>query len=411
MPANTSKLSVLDYKALFESVPGLYLVLSPDFTIVAVSDSYLQATMTVRKNIIGLNIFDVFPDNPNDPAATGVSNLKASLHCVLEKRIADTMEIQKYDIRKPESEGGGFEERYWSPINSPVFSRTGEVSYIIHCVEDVTKLLELQAAGDAQIKINERLRRLIAERTKVMAERESLIERLTKSNQDLEHFASTASHDLRAPLRAISILSRMIERDCGAEMPASSRDHLETLRMRVNRMDKLLDDILAYARLGYNLEQTASTFVSVTSIVNDILEILAPPAEMRFVISEKLATISIHRDPLQQIFTNLIDNAIKHHDRSSGEVRVDVEENAQYFIFSVRDDGPGIEPRYHQRIFEMFQTLKPRDEVEGSGMGLAFVKKLLAYYNCSITVDSDAGRGASFRFEWPKIAAESTSAS
>jgi two-component system cell cycle sensor histidine kinase/response regulator CckA len=128
-----------DFRVLFESAPGLYLVLTPDWRIVAVSDAYLYATMTRREAILGRGLFEVFPDNPNDPSATGVSNLRASLERVLAKRAADAMAVQKYDIRRPESEGGGFEERHWKPVNSPVLGPGGEVVYIIHCVEDVTQ--------------------------------------------------------------------------------------------------------------------------------------------------------------------------------------------------------------------------------------------------------------------------------
>jgi PAS domain S-box-containing protein len=128
-----------DFQALFESAPGLYLVLTPELTIVAVSEAYLKATMTKRKKILGRNLFDVFPDNPNDPTSSGVSNLSASLKKALENRTPDAMAVQKYDIRRPESEGGGFEERYWSPVNSPVLGTKGEVAYIIHRVEDVTQ--------------------------------------------------------------------------------------------------------------------------------------------------------------------------------------------------------------------------------------------------------------------------------
>jgi PAS domain S-box-containing protein len=157
----------LDFRQLFESAPGLYLVLTPELQIVAVSNAYLQATMTQREQILGRHLFDVFPDNPDDPSATGVRNLNASLQRVLKNSVPDTMAVQKYDIRRPESEGGGFEERYWSPVNSPVFGRSGSVEYIIHRVEDVTaknraesrfhKLLEaapdaiLEVDGDGQI--------------------------------------------------------------------------------------------------------------------------------------------------------------------------------------------------------------------------------------------------------------------
>ncbi len=132
---------MLDFRLLFEAAPGLFLVLlpnPPEFTIVAASDAYLRATMTERDEIVGRGLFDVFPDNPDDANADGMSNLSASLNSVLESRTAQTMAVQKYDIRRPESEGGGFEERYWSPVNSPVFRGAGEISHIIHRVEDVT---------------------------------------------------------------------------------------------------------------------------------------------------------------------------------------------------------------------------------------------------------------------------------
>ncbi len=130
-----------DFRTLFESVPSLCLVLAPDLTIVAVSDAYLRATMTQRDDILGRGIFEIFPDNPEDPTATGVRNLRASLQRVLQGKISDTMAVQKYDIRKPESEGRGFEERYWSPVNAPVFGPDGEIAYIIHRVEDVTEFV------------------------------------------------------------------------------------------------------------------------------------------------------------------------------------------------------------------------------------------------------------------------------
>lgn len=113
---------VTDFKKLFEATPGLYLILDTRFDIVAVSEAYLNATLTKRDAILGRNLFDVFPDNPNDPAADGVRNLRASLHRVLETKQADSMAVQKYDVTRPD---GTFEARYWSPRNFPVLDDTG----------------------------------------------------------------------------------------------------------------------------------------------------------------------------------------------------------------------------------------------------------------------------------------------
>ncbi len=155
----TIRAANLDFKLLFESAPGLFLVLrpDPDFMILGASDAYLRATLTEREKIVGRGLFEVFPDNPDDPHATGTSNLRSSLERVLATKASDTMAVQKYDIRRPESEGGGFEERFWSPVNSPVLGANGQILYIIHRVEDVT---EWKQAEEALRKSEEKYRTL-----------------------------------------------------------------------------------------------------------------------------------------------------------------------------------------------------------------------------------------------------------
>ncbi|HYG62493.1 MAG TPA: PAS domain-containing protein [Thermoanaerobaculia bacterium] len=146
-----------DFRVLFESAPGLYLVLTPDLRIIAASDAYLQATMTKREEILGRDLFEVFPDNPEDTAASGTRNLRASLERVLATKKPDAMAVQKYDIRRPEEDSGGFEERYWSPVNSPVFATNSEIAYIIHRVEDVTDFVRLRQQGIEQTRRTEAL--------------------------------------------------------------------------------------------------------------------------------------------------------------------------------------------------------------------------------------------------------------
>jgi len=174
---------------LFQSAPGLFLVLTSDLNIVAVSDAYLRATMTKREAILGRGIFDVFPDNPGDPSATGVRNLRASLERVLHEKASDTMAVQKYDIRKPESEGGEFEERYWSPVNSPVLSPDNDVAYIIHRVEDVTEFVRAKQGELEQKRLAEELRthagRMEAEVYQRAKEVQEANRRLEAANQQL----------------------------------------------------------------------------------------------------------------------------------------------------------------------------------------------------------------------------------
>jgi PAS domain-containing protein len=146
MNSDLAQPSALDFRTLFESTPGLYLVLTRELTIVAVSNAYLRATMTTRDQILGRGIFEIFPDNPDDPDATGVRNLRASLERVLQFGRADVMAVQRYDVRRPEDPGGPFEHRYWSPFNTAVTGGDGKVAFIIHRVEDVTEFVHLQQA-------------------------------------------------------------------------------------------------------------------------------------------------------------------------------------------------------------------------------------------------------------------------
>jgi signal transduction histidine kinase len=144
---------VIDFRRIFEFASNLVLVLDPELRIVAVSNTYLQATLTTREQILSRHIFEIFPDNPDDPNADGVRNLRASLERVLQTGKPDTMGIQKYDVRRPESEGGGFEERYWSPVNAPAFDENGRIEYIIHSVSNVTEFVRLEQIGsEARIR-------------------------------------------------------------------------------------------------------------------------------------------------------------------------------------------------------------------------------------------------------------------
>ena len=188
-----------DFRALFEAAPGLYLVLTADLRIAAASDAYLRATMTKREAILGRGIFDVFPDNPADPAATGVRNLRASLESVLRSGRTDTMAVQKYDVRRPEAEGGGFEERYWSPQNSPVAGPRGEVCYIIHRVEDVTEFVRLKQAG----REREELTRTLQDRAVQM---ESEIYLRAQEVAEANHRLKTANAALGRLYNQISLL-------------------------------------------------------------------------------------------------------------------------------------------------------------------------------------------------------------
>ena len=241
----------------------------------------------------------------------------------------------------------------------------------------------------------------IREQKKSRLELDQHIGELERSNADLELFAYVASHDLKAPLRAIRNLTDWIIDDAGDSLPETSREYMTLLRGRVSRLDALLEGLLQYARVGRN--EVDLEDVDTHELVSEVVELIAPPETIKVHISEDLPTLRAAPVPLQQVFHNLIGNALKHHDQAEGFIRITGRDLGEQFEFSVEDDGPGIPEKYHERIFKIFQTLKSRDETEGSGMGLALVQKMVRSYGGTVELKSGNGnRGAVFSFTWDK---------
>jgi signal transduction histidine kinase len=225
---------------------------------------------------------------------------------------------------------------------------------------------------------------------------------LARSNRDLEDFAYVASHDLKSPLSGIDNAAKWLEEDLQHTLSDESRKILALMRSRINRMEKLLDDLLTYSRAGRT--DTAVVETNVAAIFCRIIEILGPPPHIHVRAEGELPVLVTASAQLEHVLRNLINNAIKHHDKPHGEVVLSGHRVGDYVEFVVRDDGPGILPQFHDKIFQLFQTLKRRDEVEGSGMGLALVKKLVEQQNSRITVHSQGnGTGTEFRFRWPTV--------
>jgi chemotaxis family two-component system sensor kinase Cph1 len=225
---------------------------------------------------------------------------------------------------------------------------------------------------------------------------------LEAANRELEDFAYVASHDLKAPLRVIDNVSHWLEEDLAAHLDDDARDSMRMLRERVKRMEKMLDDLLQYSRVGRTSEASSDGMVSGTDMVSDILALLSPSGDIKVTVGPGFSSIRLPRMPVQQILMNLISNALKHHHRKQGRVEVTVEDRGDVYAFAVKDDGPGIPAKYHDEIFKIFRTLKPRDQIEGSGMGLAIVRKHIEIAGGSIWLDSPEGGGSIFHFTWPK---------
>ena len=220
------------------------------------------------------------------------------------------------------------------------------------------------------------------------------------SNAELEKFAYVASHDLKSPLRAIDNLTRWLEEDLDAVLDEKNKARMEQLRGRVLRMENLLDDLLDYSRAGRNLDN--SEIISSERLVADISELLDVPKGFVIIADQSLKDINIPRIPVEQIFHNLVSNALIHHDQEEGTITVSGKDCDEFYEFSVADDGPGIPKKYQEKVFEMFLTLRSRDKVEGSGMGLALVKKIVTKFGGHMRLESEEGEGSTFIFTWPK---------
>ena len=223
---------------------------------------------------------------------------------------------------------------------------------------------------------------------------------LERSNKALDEFAYMASHDLRSPPRAIDNLAEWIAEDQENQFSSQSREDLKTLRGRAKRMEGLLDGLLQYSRVG-RVEHAVEE-VDCSAMVREIAELLDKPASFTVEVSGERPPLRTPRVPLEQVVRNLIDNAIKHHDRPGGCIAVSATQRDGMVELSISDDGPGIDPQYHDQVFNIFETIKTRDEVEGRGMGLAMVKKIVETQGGKITLDLIPGEGATFRFTWPK---------
>ncbi len=236
--------------------------------------------------------------------------------------------------------------------------------------------------------------------SKDITKQKQLEEQLIRNNQELEQFAYITSHDLKAPLRAIEGLAGWIEEDCGDKLDKRSKDNLMLLRNRVKRMSNLISGILQYSRTGHMNLQIHS--IDTKQLLQGIIESLNPSQNINIHFADHLPTLEADEIQLGQVFSNLIDNSIKHHNHKTGNIEIGVRDLGNFFEFFVKDDGPGIAPEYHKKIFEIFQTLKSKDELESTGIGLSIVKKIVEFQGGKITVDSEQGAGATFYFTWPK---------
>jgi len=222
---------------------------------------------------------------------------------------------------------------------------------------------------------------------------------LQNRNNELDQFAYVASHDLKAPLRGVLTVVKWIEEELAQELSAQMRQYLDMIKGRLSRIEDLINGLLAYARAGRTAQEQEE--VNVAQLVAEVIEMVVP-RKFKVVVPDSLPTFLADRLSLEQVFTNLLSNAIKYHDTGAGTITIGCRDVGKCYEFRVQDDGPGIAPEYHEKIFLIFQTLRDRHTAESTGIGLSIVKKIIDEQKGSIHVESAAGQGATFVFTWPK---------
>ncbi len=284
---------------------------------------------------------------------------------------------------------------------SLVRDKNDQPLYFVALIENINQRKQAQQALS---QLNEELETRVQQRTAQLEQLNSMLltttAQLEKRNQELDQFAYVASHDLKAPLRAIANLASWIEEDLEDKLDEETRYNMNLLRSRVQRLENLINGLLAYSRVGRL--KSEPQFVKVRDLLSERIDLLDIPPGFTIEIVGEMPTLITEISPLQQVFSNLINNAIKHHPRNDGKVTITTTEKPNFYEFTVTDDGIGIAPKYHDKIFTIFQTLEPRDKTENTGIGLSIVKKAVEAQGGKITIKSSLGQGTTFKFTWRK---------
>ncbi len=359
--------SELRYKTLLQNIPQKVLYKDLNCRFMLCNDNFANDLNINSDDIYGKTDFDFFDES------------------VAEKYVADDKRIMKAgvseEIEELHIQNG--KELTVQVQKSPVRDGDGNIIGIFCIFWDITAHKE---AEKNQIKLNKDLKATVTE--------------LQRSNSELQDFAYVTAHDLKAPLRAIGTLTDWISGDYQDVFDDQGREHMELVKGRVSRMDGLIDSILRYGEIG-RIKHEIKT-IDLNDLLPEAIAFMDPPEHIKVEIITSLPTIAMERLYVLHIFQNLIDNAIKFMDKDKAFVQIRCEEEGNIWKFSIADNGPGIDAKYHEKIFKMFQTLVPRDELESTGIGLAFVKKIVELYGGQIWVDSKLGQGSTFRFTLSK---------
>lgn len=425
MSGNMIITNTIDYQKLFVELPGLYIILSTDLTIMDVSEKLTKAAGIHRLDMIGKNLFVVFPENPEDIIADGQSNLKYSLYYVLKHKTAHTMAVQRYDVKNLE---GIFEERYWCPVNKPVLDENGDVLYIIHRVEEVTDFVQLSEVSEKTVQQNtklesqiERMKIEIIKRTKELEKLNAQLDEkvslrtqhleeanktigknvvaLTHQKKQLEDFCNIISHNLRAPLVNISMLVEMVAENSTNE---ENIIFLEKLDKAAKNLNETFNELVESIQITQDTEIPHEE-IELESFTNGIIDSLHGEINKTQAIIEldfsKAPTLCFPVNYMRSILQNLISNSLKY---SSPErrpiIKISSQPKKDSIILSISDNGLGLDLEKHSE--NLFKIRKVFHNHPGAkGFGLFITKSQVTALGGKIWVESQPDVGSTFHVE------------
>jgi PAS domain S-box-containing protein len=405
-------------QGLFESLPGLFLVFTPDLTIVSISDALLEATRTKREEVLGRGVFEVFPDQPGSAA---IAEWRASLDRVRQTAAPDTMAIQKYDIRRPD---GVIEERYWSPMNSPVLGTDRLIEYFIHRVVDVTEFVRQKSeSGSWPIRPLTRVEQMEAEIFHNSAELQAANRKLHDANAQLQQakadaetanrskstFLATMSHEIRTPMNAILGYAQLMLRDPG--LGTDAKTNLEIIGRSGEHLLTLINDVLDMSKIEAGRTELNPVTFNLPKLLEDLAAMFRLRAQikaLRFEMvtdGESMAYVKGDEGKIRQALINLLGNAIKFTERGHITLHVTLDQRSAgqlWMLARVEDTGSGLTEEEQRKLFEPFSQAKGSlNTQEGTGLGLAISRKYAQLMGGDVTLTSSPGQGSVFRFEIP----------